>query len=43
MSSDQNLSLKGTTVGYHLVRRCEVNRREVGGLIGQSDPAMRMR
>lgn len=30
MSSGQNLAVKGTTVGYYLFRRCEVNRREVG-------------
>ena len=30
MSSGQNLAVRGTTVGYYLFRRCEVNRREVG-------------
>ena len=30
MSSGQNLSVKGTTVGYYLFRRCEGNRRDVG-------------
>ena len=30
MSSGQNLAVKGTTVGYYLFRRCEVNRRDVG-------------
>jgi hypothetical protein len=30
MSSGQNLAVKGTTVGYYLFRRCEVNRREFG-------------